>query len=527
MLYQIMGCSKAYGSQDIFKNLFFEIKDKEKVAIVGNNGIGKSTLLKIISGIEDLDAGEIRKDRECSVGYLSQTVFQDESISVKEELDKSFELIHIYDKKLKELEILMQTQYREELLNKYGHILQLFENLGGYEYENEINIVFTRFGFKIADMQKKIKNFSGGEKTRLAFVKLLLCKPDILLLDEPTNHLDLNTVEWLEKYIDQYPKAVIIVSHDRMFLDKTVNIVYEIENYCIQKYIGNFSDFITQKKNQIARQNQLYEIQQKEIKHLEELINHFRYKVNKAKFAQSKIKYLERMTVINEINETKPIINVCFSSRRNGNNKALEVNHLEIGYDQVLYELSFRILSGDHVAIIGENGVGKSALIKTIAGRINPLSGNYTFGNRIEIGYFDQELEQFNDDQSLIEEIWDSFPDLNQTEVRNVLGRFLFTGEDVFKNIKVLSGGEKVRLALAKLMLRHDNFLLLDEPTNHLDIYGKNALEKSLKSFDGSILFVSHDRYFISIIATAIIEIKNHKAIFYDMPYEEYLKQRK
>lgn len=525
MLFQIKNCSKSFRSQAVFQNLTFEIKGTEKVALVGKNGVGKTTLLDIIAGLKEMDSGETVKDKGCNIGYLKQIVFQNDKTSVIEELEACFPEIHSYAVRLKELESLMQTEYSEDILDKYGRAMQQYEHLGGYRYQTEIKIIFTKFGFKVEELQKKIKTFSGGEKTKLAFVKLLLSKPDILLLDEPTNHLDLETIEWLEGYIKTYPKAVIEVSHDRMFLDRTAAIVYEIEHKTAYKYVGNYTNFIAEKRNNISNQNQKYTDQQKEIKRLEELIERFRYKATKARLVQSKIKYLERMPLVTERKDDTSTINVHFTSRRKGANKALSVHNLNVGYDQPLFELSFDVFRGKCIAVIGRNGSGKSTLIKTLVKKVPSLHGTYAFGDNIDIGYFDQELTQFTGEHSVIEELWDSFPTLNQTEIRNALGRFKFKDEEVFKALDVLSGGEKVRLALAKLMLRHDNFLILDEPTNHLDIYGKEALEHSLKAFDGSILLVSHDRYFISKVATSIIEISDSGANFYDMKYDQYLQK--
>lgn len=523
MLYQIIEAGKSYGTQAVFCGLSFEMKDREKIAVVGKNGTGKTTLLRIIAGREELDTGEISKDKKSCIGYLEQIVFQDEDITIREELEQCFEQIHCYGKKMNELELLMQTDSSQDILNRYGKALSLYEEAGGYRYETELRTVFTKFGFPVADLEKKIREFSGGQRTRIAFVKLLLSKPDVLLLDEPTNHLDMETIEWLEGYIKNYPGAAVIVSHDRLFLDHTVDLVYEIEDKRAYRYVGNYSGFVKQKSLDIQRQNKERENQQKEIRRLEELIEKFRYKVNKAKFAQAKIKYLERMEIIEERKEDTSAIRVRFSSRLKGGDKVLTVKDLGVGYQQVLCRADFCIRHGGRIAVIGRNGTGKSTLVKTLVGKINPLEGGYTYGREIETGYFDQELAQFDSDRTVLEELWGSFPDMGQTEIRNALGSFRFQGEEVFKSLNVLSGGEKVRLALAKLMLRHDNFLVLDEPTNHLDVYGKEALEKALKEFDGSVLFVSHDRYFVSTVATAVLEIGDRGAVFYDMPYQEYL----
>ena len=526
MCWQIINCCKSFGSQDIFQNFSIEIKEKEKIAIVGKNGSGKSTLLKIIAGIEQPDSGEIKSSKQGIIGYLEQVAFSSEDISIEEELEKIFEKLHHYETRLKELELLMQTNYTKDILNKYGNILERFESLGGYTYRREIETAFTKFGFPIHDLKKKINEFSGGQKTKLAFIKLLLSKPDILLLDEPTNHLDLETIEWLESYVKHYPKAVIVVSHDRMFLDKVVDIVYEIENLTAYRYAGNYSDFVKVKRNNIVRQNKEYMNQQKEIKHLEALIERFRYKATKAKFIQSKIKYLERMNVIDERKEDISTFHAHFFSRIKGAKKALTIKDLSVGYNHELCKVSFDVFTTNRIAVIGKNGTGKSTLIKTLVGKLKPLHGCYTFGRGIEIGYFDQEVAQFNSDNTVLEELWNQYSNLAKTEICHTLGCFQFRGDDILKQVNMLSGGEKVRLTLAKLMLKHDNFLLLDEPTNHLDIQGKEALEKSLRDYDGSIIFVSHDRYFISNIATSILEINDNKANFYPMTYHEYLAKR-
>lgn len=523
MKFEIIDGCKSFGSQDIFQKLSFEIKGNEKIALVGKNGSGKSTLLKIIAGIEQLDSGEIMKDRKCTVGYLEQVAFINEEISAEDEFEKTFEELHRYENKLKELELLMQTNYDQELLDKYGNIQQQFEELGGYTYKWEIQTVFTKFGFAAEELKKRINEFSGGQKTKLAFVKLLLSKPDVMLLDEPTNHLDLDTIVWLEKYLKHYAKAVIVVSHDRMFLDDVADCVYEIENLMAYRYTGNYTDFVNKKRDDIIRQNKEHDDQQKEIRKLEELIQRFRYKATKARFVQSKIKYLERMTVVEERKEDNATFNAHFTSRIKGAKKALTVRDLSVGYDYELCRANFDVVNGNRVAVIGKNGCGKSTLVKTLVGMLKPLDGSFTFGREIEVGYFDQEAAQLDSSNSVIEELWNEYPDLGKTQICNTLGNFQFKGDDALKQVSILSGGEKVRLTLAKLMLEHDNFLILDEPTNHLDIPGKEALERSLKAFEGSIIFVSHDRYFISSIATSILVISDNKADFYPMTYMEYL----
>ena len=526
MLYQITNCCKSFGGRELFSGLSFEIKDREKAAIVGKNGTGKTTLLRIISGREEMDSGETGRDRKSGIGYLEQIVFPDEDITVWEELESCFEQVLLWGKRLKELELLLQRDCSQEVLDRYANALQQYEDAGGYRYKTEIETIFTKFGFETRELGKRIREFSGGQRTRIAFVRLLISKPELLLLDEPTNHLDMDTVQWLEGYVKNYPGAVVIVSHDRMFLDHTVNLVYEIEDRRAYRYTGNYSDFVRQKHDDIIRQNREYEIQQKEIRHLEQLIEKFRYKVNKAKFAQSKIKYLERMERVEARKTDNSAIHVRFTSRIKGAERVLTVKDLLVGYVQPLCCVNLNIRRGARIAVLGKNGTGKSTLAKTLIGRLEPLGGSYTFGREIETGYFDQELAVFEGRGNVLEELWDSFPHLGQTEIRNALGCFLFRGEEVFKELDVLSGGEKVRLALAKLMLRHDNFLILDEPTNHLDISGKEALEQALAAYDGTVLFVSHDRYFVSAIATGVLELEQGKAVFYDMPYQEYVMKK-
>ncbi len=527
MRYQIAKGSKAFGAQEVFENITFEISDKQKVCIVGRNGCGKSTLLKIIANEEYLDRGDIHKEKSTTIGYLAQTTFLDENKTVEEDFEGVFEELHRYEKKMLEISEKMAQHCDEKVLNEYAKVQERFEELGGYTYKQEMLQIFTKFNFAKEDLSKHLNEFSGGQKTRLAFVKLLLSKPDILLLDEPTNHLDLETIEWLEGYVKRYPKAVVIVSHDRTFLDNVVDIVYEIEYGVMRKYVGNYSHYVEAKKSDIERTKSLYARQQKDIQRLEELIEKFRYKANKAKFAQSKIKYLDRMERIEDRNADDATFKARFSSAIKGGNQVLQVQDLGIGYEQELCNVSFELLRGNRCAIIGKNGTGKSTLIKTLMDKVLPLSGSFLLGHQIEVGYFDQDLAQFQSNNTVIEELWNLFPDLEQTAIRNALGCFLFRGEEVFKEVSVLSGGEKVRLTLAKLMLEHANFLLLDEPTNHLDILGKEALEDSLRDYDGTILFVSHDRYFISQMATSVLVLEDKKATYYPLTYAEYLQKDK
>lgn len=525
MLYQVSKASKYYGVDTIFEDINFEIKGTEKIALVGRNGCGKTTFLRCMCQEEQFDKGTISKQNNTVIGYLSQKVLPHDEWTVEEELRKIYEPVFAMQKKMNELEDIMKSDPSEKVLNQYAQLQEQFEMMNGYNWESEMKTVFTRFGFPIEDLQKKIGEFSGGQKTRIAFVKLLLSKPDILLLDEPTNHLDISAIEWLEGYVKNYPKAVVIVSHDRMFLDHTVDVVYHMEYGRMKKYPGNYSNFVIQRENDLERQQAEYNRQQKDIQRLEALIEKFRYKKNKAAFAQSKIKYLERMDRIEVEKSDNKTFHAKFTPKIKGGEKVLEVENLAIGYDKVLTIISMKMRRGDRVAIIGPNGTGKSTFVKTLMHIVPALSGSFLFGHQIEQGYFDQQLAQFSSGKTVLEEVWDEYPDLDRTTVRGVLGQFLFSADDVFKTVDVLSGGEKVRLSFAKLLLQHANMLILDEPTNHLDIPGKEALENSLKDFTGSILFVSHDRYFIQQMATSLLILDKDGCRFVEQTYDEYTNQ--
>lgn len=524
MLYAISKASKYYGADTVFEDINFEIRGTEKIAIVGRNGCGKTTFLRCMCGEEQFDKGSISMQSGTVIGYLAQKVLEHDDWTVEQELMTIYEPLFALQKQMNILEEKMATDYSEKIMNQYANLQEQFEAMNGYNWESEMKTVFTRFGFDVEDLHKVIGTFSGGQKTRIAFVRLLLSKPDILLLDEPTNHLDIDAIEWLEGYVKNYPKAVVIVSHDRMFLDHTVDAVYNMEFGKMKRYAGNYSSFTVQRDNDLERQQSAYIRQQKDIERLQNLIEKFRYKSSKAAFAQSKIKYLDRMEKISVDQVNTKTFHAHFTPAIKGGEKVLETNHLKIGYDHVLTEVSMKMRRGDRIAIIGPNGTGKSTFVKTLMEIIPSLGGSYLFGHQIEKGYFDQQLAQFSSNKTVLEELWDAHPELDRTEVRSVLGQFLFSADDVFKQVNVLSGGEKVRLSFAKLLLEHANLLILDEPTNHLDIPGKEALEESLKGFTGSVLFVSHDRYFIQQLATGLIRFEDGKAEFINKTYDEYMQ---
>lgn len=524
MIVSILKGSKSFGPQEVFSDLTFEIRDRQKIALVGRNGCGKTTLLKILSGELTLDKGDLMKPRDLRVETLSQITFADESVSVEGMLLDIYKPLFDLEAQLNMLGQQMVTDHSEKLLENYANLQHAFEDRGGYTYKTEMMTVFTKFGFAVDDLQRPLSTFSSGQKTRLAFVKLLLSKPDLLLLDEPTNHLDMATIEWLEGYLKYYDKAILFVSHDRMFIDHVADYINEIEFGVLTSYTGNYTQYQTAKALNLEKQASAYKRQQKDIQRLEELIEKFRYKKNKAKFAQSKIKYLEHMDKIDAPTADLKNFKAHFSSRLKGGKLVLKTETLTIGYDKPLASVDLTLMHGTRLAVIGPNGQGKSTFLKTVIGKIPALSGEILLGHQIEIGYFDQELGDYKTDKTVLEELWDNFPDLTHTQVRTILGSFLFTADEVFKSVNVLSGGEKVRLSLAKLLLQRANLLILDEPTNHLDILGKEALEEALSDYDGTLIFVSHDRYFIQKMATAVLSIDAGKADYYPLSYAEVVE---
>lgn len=524
MKLQISNASKSFGAFDILDGADFQIKGTEKVGLVGRNGCGKTTLLKIISGQEDLDKGERIVPKDVRIGNLNQNVFTDLDKTVHQALLEVFEPLKELEKRLNAQAKVLETDSSEAQLEKYDRLLNEFEMRGGYDYEVELKNVFFNFQFTEEDLEKKLGEFSSGQRTRIGLVRLLLSKPDILLLDEPTNHLDITSIEWLEGYVKRYPGAVIVVSHDRMFLDHVCERVAEIEFGKIRMYAGNYSQFVKAKEDWLEKNHEAYVRQQAQIRRMEELIEKFRYKKSKAAFAQAKIKQLDMMDKIEDSKSDKSRMKARFSSGRPGGKRVLEVMDLKAGYDHPLSESTFTLMRGDRLGIIGPNGIGKSTLVKTLAGKLEPLGGSFKWGHQIDIGYFDQDSAQKINNSTVLDTLWDENPQATQTEIRNALAGFLFTQDEVFKETADLSGGERVSLALACLMMAHDNVLVLDEPTNHLDIPAREALEKSLADYDGTIVFVSHDRMFLNKMATRILDIEADRTVVYNGSYSDYLE---
>lgn len=518
MNFKITNGSVEYGAETILEEINIEIKEKEKIAIIGRNGAGKSTLLKAIINNDLLTQGtgeekfNIYKEGNPVIGYLKQMEFEDDQITMIDEILKVYKPITNLEQKIEQIVEKMQTDKSEELAKEYSKAMDRYEFLDGYTYKKEYETAINKFGFSSEDKLKKISEFSGGQRTKIAFIKLLLSKPDILLLDEPTNHLDIETIEWLEQYLKNYSKSVVIVSHDRMFLNKIVNKVYEIEYGVTTAYSGNYTFFEEQKKINYEKKLKDYEYQQKEIKRLNDIVTRFKYKPTKAKMAMSKLKQIERMVKIEAPNKYDlTTFKTNFIIEKQSGKDVLFAKDLEIGYDKTLQKISLNVYRGQKIGIIGENGIGKSTLLKTLVGIIPKISGEFEFGHNVQIGYFDQQMALLDSEKTVLEDFSEEFPNLTTTELRNSLAAFMFYGEDVFKKINMLSGGEKVRLQLCKILKKGPNLLILDEPTNHMDIIGKESLELLLKEYTGTIIFVSHDRFFVNKIADTLLIFTKHQ----------------
>ncbi|MFT8323060.1 MAG: ABC-F family ATP-binding cassette domain-containing protein [Bacillus sp. (in: firmicutes)] len=536
ILLQVNQLSKYFGADLILSNIKLEVQTRDRIALVGRNGAGKSTLLKMIAGHLSYDSGEIIKPKNVQIGYLAQNTGLESTLSIWEEMLTVFKAVQAQEAELRKLESLMsdpdiiaQTNTFEKILKEYDKLQFDFKESGGYQYEADIRSVLHGLNFSSFDYNTKISSLSGGQKTRLALAKLLLTTPDILILDEPTNHLDIETLSWLEQYLQGYKGAVLIVSHDRYFLDKVVTQVNELSRHHIQKFIGNYSSYLEQKAENYEREMKLYEKQQDEIAKLESFIQKNLARASTTKRAQSRRKKLDRMDRMDRPDGEEKSATFGFDIAKQSGNDVIKVKDLSIGYDKeeiVAENIDFQINRGDSIALVGPNGVGKSTLLKTIISKIPNFSGSISLGSNVMIGYYDQEQAELSSNKRVLNELWDEFPLKSEKEIRTVLGNFLFSGDDVLKIVHSLSGGEKARLALAKLMMERTNLLILDEPTNHLDLDSKEVLENALIDFPGTILFVSHDRYFINRIATKVIELQREGSTEFLGDYDYYVEKK-
>ncbi|MGE7651114.1 ATP-binding cassette domain-containing protein [Peribacillus frigoritolerans] len=535
ILLQINQLSKYYGAELILSNMKLEVQNKDRIALVGRNGAGKSTLLKIIAGQLSHDGGDIIKPKGVTIGYMAQDTGLESALTIWDEMLTVFTDLIEQEKELRRLEADMarpdifenETVY-QKVLNEYDTLMVAFKEKGGYQYEADIRSVLHGLQFADFDYSTPISTLSGGQKTRLALGKLLLRKPDILILDEPTNHLDIETLSWLEQYLQGYQGAVLIVSHDRYFLDKVVNLVYEISRNNMKKYHGNYSSYLEGKAEDYERDMKLFEKQQGEIEKLRDFVQRNITRASTTKRAQSRRKQLEKMDVLDKPQGDEKSANFSFQIERQSGNEVLHLQDLAIGYEgeTVSKNINSRMTKGESIALVGPNGVGKSTLLKTIISKLPALSGDFRFGTNVEVSYYDQEQANLVSNKRVLNELWDDYPLKPEKDIRTVLGNFLFSGDDVLKTVSTLSGGEKARLALAKMMMQKGNFLILDEPTNHLDLDSKLVLENALIDYPGTILFVSHDRYFINRIATKVIELSKdgHEEFLGD--YDYYLEKK-
>ncbi|HAA4765125.1 ABC-F family ATP-binding cassette domain-containing protein [Listeria monocytogenes] len=532
ILLQVQQISKFFGAEVILDNIKLEVKTGDRIALVGRNGAGKSTLLKIIAGKMSYDGGTISKPKSVEIGYLAQNTglessktIWDEMLSVFDSLRKMEADLRKMELRLGEPELYNDPEKYQALMTDYDTLQHTFKESGGYTYEAEIRSVLNGLRFYPEDYEVEIASLSGGQKTRLALAKLLLAKQDILVLDEPTNHLDIETLAWLETYLQNYHGSLLIVSHDRYFLDKVVNQVYEISRTKIDHYKGNYSSFVNQKQAKLEQMWKEFDKQQKQIAKLEDFVARNIVRASTTKRAQSRRKQLEKMDVLGRPQGDEKAAHFGFQFEKQTGKDVLMVDQLSIGYakdKRIASNLTFEMKRQDSLALVGPNGIGKSTLLKTLIRDIPALSGEFHFGAGVKIGYYDQEQAKLTSNKTVLMELWDDYPELNEVNVRTTLGNFLFSDDDVLKNVQSLSGGEKARLALAKLTLLEANVLILDEPTNHLDIESKEVLEAALIDFEGTILFVSHDRYFINRVASKIVELAPEKATVFLGDYDYY-----
>ena len=533
MRIEIINGSVEYDGNTVLSEINFSVSDKEKIALVGRNGSGKTSILKCISGEVPLVSGTGDEKFSFSIsgapkiGYLQQVSLNDE-LTLRQEILSAYKDVVGLENKLQNLLDKMSENPSDENVGAYSRAMERFENIGGYLYKKEYLTAVSKFGFSAEDLDKKLSCFSGGQRTKIALMKLLLEKPDVLLLDEPTNHLDITAVEWLEGYLKNYKNSVVIVSHDRMFLDRIVGVVYEIEYGVTTRYKGNYTAFLAQKQQAYDKALKDAKWKSAEIDRLRKIVERFRYKATKAAMAQSKLKEIERLgTVETPRRFDTSTFASSFQPEYESVRDALFVKDLVFGYDKPLGEISLAVERGQKIGVIGSNGTGKSTLLKTITGLIPPLSGDVRFGVKTRVGYFDQTIAATKSELSVLEDFRAEFPELNDGEIRKTLGGFLLSGDDVFKCVKDLSGGEKVRLALSKIFRRRPNFLILDEPTNHMDIIGKETLEKLLMDFSGTVIVVSHDRYLINRVAKSLIVFENGGVRYFDGTFDEYEEREK
>lgn len=535
ILLQVNQLTKHFGADLILSNIKFEIQSNDRIALVGRNGAGKSTLLKMLAGQSSIDSGDVNKPKDVSIGYLEQHTGLESTLSIWEEMLSVFDHLRQMEKQLRQLEedmsdsdILSNNAQYERILKEYDFLQVQFKEQGGYQYEADIRSVLHGLNFQSYHYSTKITTLSGGQKTRLALGKLLLSQPDILILDEPTNHLDIETLSWLEQYLQGYNGAILIVSHDRYFLDKVVNKVYELSRNQLNKFPGNYSSYLDQKAANYERELKQFEKQQEEIAKLEDFIQRNLARASTTKQAQSRRKKLEKLDRMGRPLGDEKSASFSFEIDRQSGNDVIKANALSVGYngEKISQDINLRLTRGDSIALVGPNGIGKSTLLKTIIKRIPALAGDIHYGANVSIGYYDQEQADIQSNKKVLNEIWDEYPLKTEKEIRTVLGNFLFSGDDVLKPVASLSGGEKARVALAKLMLEKANLLILDEPTNHLDLDSKEVLENALIDYPGTILFVSHDRYFINRIATKVIELQQNGSTEYLGDYDYYVEKK-
>lgn len=535
ILLQVQQVARYFGADTLFENVSLDVSDNSRIALVGRNGVGKSTLLKMIIGNESPDAGQITKKKGLTIGYLAQNTGLESDKTIYAEMLSVFERLQIMEKNLHEMEEKIADQGADhsssaysQLLNQYDQLLHDFEEQNGYGYEAEVRSVLHGFHFEQEDYDRKISSLSGGQKTRLALAKLLLEQRDLLILDEPTNHLDIDTLTWLEGYVQNYKGALLIVSHDRYFLDRIVNEVYEISHHHSSYYKGNYSAYIDQKAERLRQDWKNYEKQQAEISKLEDFVNKNLVRASTTKRAQSRRKQLEKMERLERPEGDEKGPHFKFTADSQSGNIVLTVKDAAIGYDGRIISspINIDLRKNQVMAIVGPNGIGKSTLLKSVLGQIPFVKGSSEFGTNVKVGYYDQEQHNLHDKKTVLNELWDDHPTTPEKDIRSILGSFLFIGDDVSKVVHNLSGGEKARLLLTKLAMKHDNFLILDEPTNHLDIDSKEVLENAVMDFNGTVLFVSHDRYFVNKVATCVLEIAPQGSTLYLGDYDYYLEKK-